>query len=125
MQCRAPLSLLLATITTTATTNNLRSSPLPGHGAIVRSNPLKELPALPKPHYSWPIEGMYFNLSFADGAYRPRPSSPPLLSPLCPLLMLPASLGLTSAAGSGQGCWWTSPASRTAYRFRRTHPAPS
>ena len=81
MPSRAPLSLLLATITTTA---GERSSPLPGHGAIVRSNPLKELPALPKPHYSWPIEGMYFNLSFADGAYRPP------LSPLAPRCLLPA-----------------------------------
>ena len=116
MPRRAPLSLLLATITTTA---GERSSPLPGHGAIVRSNPLKELPALPKPHYSWPIEGMYFNLSFADGTYRPP------LSPLGPRCLLLASAGLTSAAGSGQGFWWTSLASRTACRSRRTHRAPS
>ena len=116
MPSRAPLSLLLATITTTA---GERSSPLPGHGAIVRSNPLKELPALPKPHYSWPIEGMYFNLSFADGTYRPP------LSPLGPRCLLLASAGLTRAAGSGQGCSWTSPASRTACHSRRTHRAPS
>ena len=115
MPRRAPLSLLLATITTTA---GERSSPLPGHGAIVRSNPLKELPALPKPHYSWPIEGVYFNLSFADGAYRPP------LSHLAPRCLLLASAGLTSAASSGQGFWWTSLASRTACPSRRTHRAP-
>ena len=68
--CSASLGLMLVTALITAaptTSTSLRGSPLPGHGAIVRSNPLKDLPALPKPHYSWPIDSMYFNLSFADG----------------------------------------------------------
>ena len=56
------------TVVLAAAHNSRPAYPWPGHGAAVLSNPLRGLPALPKPHHSWGIDALYFtNESFADG----------------------------------------------------------
>jgi hypothetical protein len=42
-------------------------------GLYVTSNPLRGLPPLPKPHYSWPLPGTFLaDVAHADGVLRAR-----------------------------------------------------